>query len=463
MLKNSRCLSRDHHSINKRRDYSPKLLSATGWSGFFLGIGFIAFWCCKPHRSSESMVEHFIENQILWALGQVDLADSPQLPDIYIKKIQASSGPPLNRSGGVQTLVGYQLVGQSAGDEKALAIVDYHPSDEKLLAYTYTLQVAPISPESWVLYAKLYKTPKKAQRNLLILGQIAGSLEGEMVKIQLGNQWHRSMIARGPLLGSWALHVPEVRHIEVKPWVGICPRDQDLLSRGTASDQRPRQGQLPPTQGTVQGGVTQLGSAPPQQPVGQTSQSPLQGPSQADSCRLLQIDNDLCGGDPFQNGCTPLYDIQVNQMFQEQQINFGRAESFEQLQPIEGQQFGFQLAPGVHQGKFFIKFQGLKIEKDEDNDRICRLGTLVTARTLGGQLNPACRISILPSMAPAVSGGAKMLRCGYQIDFLSPQSYLEKICQLSFQIRIPTLGSQNPKEKQIEEQTHWSALQVIHH
>jgi hypothetical protein len=417
-----------------------------------LCLGSLALTRCKQGSTSSEVEHYFTDDQQLWALGQVDLSDAPQVPDIYLKLNEKSVSPGVPAAALVQGLDTYQLIGQLGGDEKGVAVVDYHPSEEKLLSYIYKIAVLESGPGKWSVYASLLKTPKAAKRAMVVIGTVVARPTDKPLKIALAKGLQRSVIVDGPMLGFWALHVPDVRKTVVKPWLGVCPRSPDVGQQ-----------------------VLQNAQIPSQLPGQNVGQNPLQGPGQIDGCRTLARELDLCNGSPLTSGaCMPNFDAMVKELAADSINDPSLKTSFEALEfkiePMRGltrsagQEYGFSLEKGSEYGQFQVSFPKYPVATEVENTNLCTTGFISVQQTLGGLDNPACEVRLVPISLGQSTPSASSLRCGFQVQFKNPSTYLEKICQMTFEARLPLRGGQSgsvaaPAPAPILRQ--WFRLQVV--
>lgn len=436
-------------------------------------LGLALFSRCRPSsKPTTSDLEHYFENNQLWALGQVTLGDIAQMPDIFIKTVSPSRSPTLPGTGGSapqkastdQTLGDYQLSGQIGGESKDVAFVDYHPTETKLLSYIYRLEVLGSGTGQWTVYARLFKTPKMAKRAMIVLGTIGAMPSDQPQKLQLAMNINRSMIVDGPMLGFWALHIPDVAKTVVQPWLGICPRNEVVQTA---------QGPLV----VGQTSTTQTGQMP-----GQTvGQNPLQGPGQGNVCRSLAVELDLCGGDPMATGCLP----PIDRLLQKKSDNGDdgdlqtKVEIIKGATPIGDSSQSYVIDKSVEYAQFAITFPKVSVKTEMENNDLCNSGLLTVQKTVGGLANPTCSVTVIPSSPRlskvAATGGngglpvLQMLRCALQVQFTNPRTYLERVCQLGLELRparapLGGSGQLNPAEikSQIDENLkEWVAFQVV--
>lgn len=400
-----------------------------------------ALFHCRPStKTPVSDVEQYIDQNQLWAVGQVKLGDASQVPDIFIKtanqrpngQVQGTSGT-VQKTAFDQSLGNYQLIGRVAGEEKDVAIVDYHPTENKLLSYIYGLEVIGSKTGQWTVYGRLYKTPKFARRSMVVLGTLAGMPSDQPQKIQIASNLNRSVIVEGAMLGYWALHVPEVQKTIVKPWLGICPR-QDVIQTA--------QGPLV----VGQSSTTQTAQIPGQS----VGQNPLQGPAQGNVCRSLSADLDLCGGNPLAPGCVPQIDPAIlgSLAQKDRGDSIIRIEVIKGAAKVTGRELSYVMDKAVEYAQFVVDFPKIAVQSESENNDYCNKGLLSVQKTVGGMGNPTCSVTVIPSTPRSFQGSAgvnpdlkQSLRCSIQVQVKNPTTFLERVCQLGFELRPALLGA----------------------
>lgn len=342
--------------------------------------------CGMPTSDGDS--ESYIENGVLWAYGSVQLADLEGPGSIMLKRRSPDQTVDTPNSTSEWSLFGAIL----AGDERDLAYVDFHPMTDRLLAYTYQLEVVRRAAEGEVLdvFAMLRKPGRSYfQRQRVFLGT-ATFAAADSAPLTLAPNLKLSMIANGVFAGQWALHYPDVQKVVVKPWQGMCNRG--------------------PTQSPGQG----------------PGQNPGQTPGQFDICRPLPPEKDLCGGDPTKDGCRPLPPTQ-------QEPFTGGSDGSDQARPdlsqgvLEHQGNGvYLMGADLREAKLVFVSEKLAAADDDANAELCAKKFYAVARTISGRVNQACVLT--PAPAAAVDGKAA---CGLTIRFESAQTYLERVCDVS--------------------------------
>lgn len=360
----------------------PRLASVTSLRTRLIGLVLLATLngCGMP--TSDGDAEAYVENGVLWAYGSVQLADLEGPGSIVLKRRSPDQTLDTPNSTSEWSLFGSML----AGDERDLAYVDFHPSTDRVLAYTYQLEVVRRAAQGEVLdvFAMLRKAGRSYfQRQRVFLGT-AVIESGDSAPLTLAPNLKLSLIANGVFSGQWALHYPDVQKIVVKPWQGMC-------SRG-------------PTQSPGQG----------------PGQNPGQTPGQFDTCRPLPPEKDLCGGDPTKDGCRPLPPVQ-------QEPTLDPSTPDRSVGGLDHQGEGvYLMGADVREAKMVFVSEKLTAADDSTNADLCTKKFYAVARTMGGRVNQACVLT--PAPAASVDG---KLACGLTIRFENAQTYLERVCDVS--------------------------------
>src|SRR5690606_37861361 len=126
-------------------------------------------------------------------------------------------------------------------------------------------------------------------------------------------------------------------------------------------------------------------------------------------------------GDPTKKGCRPQLPSQTKP---------GPGQTLpppktQGLTVVSGETRVFTMEPGNTQAK--IVFQSVAIEADEAKNReLCGSSFFAVARTVGGQINDACRLKAAPS--EPVEG---RMACAVTVSFENPQTYMDRVCNVT--------------------------------
>jgi hypothetical protein len=351
-------------------------------------LAFMLASCGMPSSSGEP--DAYIENGVLWAYGTVQLAliDGPS--SVVLKRGAAVESVD---TGSGSATAAWALVGTTPdGDARDLAYADFHPSSERLLAYSYQLDVTRRNSygDSWDVWAMLKKSGRSYfQRQKVYLGAATFGAGSDVAALDFSDGLKLSLIANGVFAGQWALHYPDVKHVVVKPFQGMCPK-----------------------------GDTQT---PGQQRPGQT---PGQNPGQFDTCRPLPPEKDLCGGDPTQAACRPLPPVQ------QPSPNSGGAGEQRPARTIGGLEPQgnevFVMNADVQEAKIVFVAIALKVDGADANAALCASTFNAVARTVNGRVNPACVLTPAP-----VSPEGDQATCAVTIRFERAETYLERVCDVT--------------------------------
>lgn len=349
---------------------------------------------CRP-GSNHGETDTYIENGVLWAYGRVALTWLEGPGTIMLE--QATTDQSLDTSGagnGAQNpRIQYQLYGAllasttETSGRRDLAYVDYHFSEDKLLAYAWSVEVTPRtgSADRHDIYATLRKAGrsrpgyKKVYLGTAVLPK-AGQSTMQAARVDLEPGVKLSLIGDGVYQGQWALHFPEARMTTPPNFSGFC---------GQKVSQMP-------------------------------GQMPSQNPGQKTSCRPLPPQIDLCKGTPTQAGCRPQSPVQSKVPSQAPSEVTGLTPIGTETDRVYEVQ---DAAPAA--GK--IVFESTVLLADENsNAELCSQKFFAVARTEGDQINTSCILKAAPT---EVRNGH--LTCAVTVGFDNPQTYLEKICNVS--------------------------------
>lgn len=348
---------------------------------------------CKSHEQVGN-AEAYVENGSLWAFGSVQLSNLEAPGAVMLKRTADQSvDTPYSLYGAVQAITGDEP------GERDLAYIDWHPTESKLLAYSYQLDyvVRAGTTNQIDVYGVLRKAGRSYYaRQRVFLGTATFQAGSNLTRMDLANGLKLSHIANGVFAGQWALHYPDVKMVIVKPWQTICSR-----------------------------GVTQ-----------QPGQNPSQNPSQFDTCRPLPAQHDLCGGDPTKSGCRPRNYPVSNRPPQTNlptPPNAGQDDDQTADLPVVatgvdivvGTAPSYAMDADVKEAKLvFIGQQA--VDSDEKNAEICSRKFYAVARTVGRQINGVCVIK----PAPVARRDGK-LTCAVTTSFEDARTYLEKVCNVT--------------------------------
>lgn len=347
---------------------------------------FAAMHACRPTGTGGSP-DGYTENGQIWAFGSVQLADLDSPGAVMIRR--EASGQSLD----TYRLFGAVRANDIGGGERDIAYVDYHPTADKLLAYSYQLQFVPRAGYDGKV-VDVFANLKKAGRTYptgtrLTLGTANFQSGADFATLQLTDTLKLDLIADGVFSGHWALHFPEVKKIVTKPWAGMCPK---------AVSQMP-------------------------------GQTPGQNPGQFDSCRPVPAENDLCAGDPTKEGCRPTPPVQ-------KPLAGGALEQTEPPKTTEGlealstEEMVYVMNADVLEAKILFRSATTKVDGEEVNAQTCARKFFAVGRTVGRQVNTSCVLK--PAPAQIQEG---FLTCALTIQFDRAETYLERICDVSVTFR----------------------------
>jgi hypothetical protein len=347
---------------------------------------------CRP-GSNHGETDTYIENGQLWAYGRVALTWLEGPGAIMLERVttdQSVDTPATDSAGRSQR---FQLYGAllasttETSGRRDLAYVDYHSSEEKLLAYAWSVEVSPRagSADRHDIYATLRKAGrsrpgyKKVFLGSAVLSK-AGQVPALAARVDLEPGVKLSLIGEGVYQGQWALHFPEARMVTPPNFSGFC---------GQKVSQMP-------------------------------GQMPSQNPGQKTTCRPLPPQIDLCKGTPTQAGCRPQSPVQSKIPSQAP----GEVTGLTPVGPETDRVYEVQESAPAG-GK--IVFESTVLSADENtNAELCSQRFFAVARTEGDQINTSCVLKAAPS---TVRNGH--LTCAVTVEFDNPQTYLEKICNVS--------------------------------
>jgi len=391
-------LPRDARSSARSKPRSARFFKVIS----LLTLGLVASCKVPEHRGEQ---ESYIENGQVWAYGSVQLTHLEAPGVVVIERVAGvqtidSGGAPAQ---GVASGSGYILMGAvqatpGEGDNgrRDLAYVDFHPSNDRLLAYAWSIEARPRAGRTDIvdvnaLLRKAGRTFSGYRR--VRIGEAVFTAGTSRAQMTLGAGVKMSLIADGVFQGQWALHYPDARMVEAPNFAGFC-----------------------------RGSVTQL-----------PGQLPQQNPGQRVACRPLPAQVDLCNGSPLGESCRP---TPPAQSAAQSASRTTQVEGFEVVgDPARNVFATREAAPANPQsgetvnrseeGKIVFVSEQISATS-ESNAELCAEKFYAVARTEGDQVNAACRLRL----APSESVGGK-LSCAVTVVFENAQTYLEKICNVS--------------------------------
>ena len=378
---------------------SQKFLMLVSLAAIFVG--------CHRHRETAAP-ESYVENGVPWAYGSVQLTDIDAPGSVMLKRL-----PPEQIVDGHRFRFFAAVNAQThiAAAERDLAYVDFHPGQERLLAYNYQLEFVERSQGQQNI-VDIFGILRKGGRSYfgrqrVYLGNAVFGGAAEHANVNLADGLSLSLIGNGVYAGQWALHYPKVPHVVPIPWQAQCPKT-----------------------------VTQ---AP--------GQNPSQNPGQFLSCKPLPPAVDLCGGKPAKFGCypkppppgkwqvlspgTPQTGHPAAEMSAPpppapplSALSIKRAVT--DLEPMGDKANVYFMAADTQEAKISFVHDKIEVLDDSTNAASCARLFFAVARTIDSQENVSCFIKPAPT---AIEGGK--LTCGVQIRFDRAETYLEKVCNIT--------------------------------
>lgn len=367
----------------------------------FCSIVLATLIACQQHRSSGSP-DSYVENGIAWAFGSVQLADLDAPGAVVLKRL-----PPEQAINGR----GYQLFGAIAADahtaaaQRDIAYVDYHPSQERLLAYNYQLsfEPRPMGQKKADAIVDVFALLRKGGRSYgtrqkVFLGHATFSAGSDMASLNFAGGLNLSLIGNGVYAGQWALHYPHVQRISLTPWQGQCAQAIKLLP----------------------------------------GQNLSQSPGQFVSCKPLPPQVDLCEGIPTKIGCFPLPPLPTKWSIFKKQPVAPISVQPDLLAPAQAPRPVFNLDAVADQSDVYtmpaeaeeakvVFVHPLVAMTDEAlNAERCGKVFFAVARSVDGQENAAC---VLKPATTSIEDGR--LSCAVSVRFEHAQTYLEKVCNIT--------------------------------
>lgn len=327
---------------------------------------------CRRQTGGSSAYE-YEENGRKWAHGEVKVGDFSR--DFSLSIQRKSSGQPFDI---------YHLVARVGSETLPIAYVDLHPKEEIYLAYVYTVEFRSQDGKQGDIYAVLEKGGRTFNgRQYVNLGRATFKDREEETAFTPNGGLHVSEIVDGPFKGNLGLHYPQMSKIVSKPWQGLCPRF-DSLSYG-----------IP-----VEGGASPLSAA-------------------LELCRPLNMENDLCLGDPTRPDCRPKPPLPVTGGNDSGQYRVENLEKLDVAQAI------YALARVSTEGRIEFRSRQIKVTSADMNREWCAEKFAAVGRTIGDRRNDACVLR--PTPTEPKDG---FLTCAVTIGFERAQTYMEKVCNV---------------------------------
>jgi hypothetical protein len=328
---------------------------------------------CRRQAGGSSAYE-YEENGRKWAHGEVKVGDFSR--DFSLSLQRKSSGQPFDI---------YHLVARVGSDTLPIAYVDLHPKEEIYLAYVYTVEFRSQDGKLGDVYAVLEKGGRTFNgRQYVHLGRASFKDREEETSFTPNGGVHVSEIVDGPFKGNLGIHYPQLSKIVSKPWQGVCPRF-DSLSYG-----------IP-----VEGGASPLGAA-------------------LELCRPLNMENDLCQGDPTRSECRPKPPQTVTIGNDSGQYRVENLEKLDVAQAIHA------LARVSTEGRIEFRSSQIKVTSADMNRQWCDEKFAAVGRTIGDRRNDACVLR--PTPTEPKDG---FMTCAVTIGFERAQTYMEKVCNVT--------------------------------
>lgn len=356
---------------------------------------------CQQHKSS-GLPDSYVENGVAWAFGSVQLAELDAPGSVMVKRLPPEQG--LNGSR-------YQVLGTITADaataaaQRDIAYVDFHPSQERLLAYNYQLSFearptgAKKADEIVDIFAILRKGGRSyGNRQRVFLGHATFSAGADIASLNFAGGLNLSQIGNGVYAGQWALHYPHVQRIARTPWQGQCAHAIKLLP----------------------------------------GQNLSQSPGQFVSCKPIPPQVDLCEGIPTKIGCFPLPPLPTKwSIFKKHTVAAppGQPEVLAPakaarpvflLEAVADQADVYTMPNEVDEAKVVFVHPLVSVSDEASNAERCSKVFFALGRTVDGQENAACILKPAPA---SIEDGK--LSCGVSVRFERAQTYLEKVCNIT--------------------------------
>jgi hypothetical protein len=341
--------------------------------GAFLLIFLVISTACRRQGGGSTAFE-YEENGRKWAHGEVKVGDFSR--DFSLSLQRKSSGQPFDI---------YHLVARVGSDVLPIAYVDLHPKEEIYLAYVFTVEFRSQDGKLGDVYAVLEKGGRSFNgRQYVHLGRASFIDREDESSFSLIGGLHVSEIVDGPFKGNLGLHYPQMSKIVSKPWQGLCPRFESL-SFG-----------IP-----IEGGASPSGTA-------------------QELCRPLNMENDLCQGEPTRPDCRPKPPVSATSGNESSQYRVENLEKLDVAQAI------YALARVSNEGRIEFRSRQIKVTSADMNREWCAEKFAAVGRTIGDRRNDACVLR--PTPTEPKDG---FLTCAVTIGFERAQTYMEKVCNVT--------------------------------
>ena len=368
---------------------SNKFLKHFGVLALYVATGVVIPSSCRP-APNDGETDTYIENGQMWAYGQVALTwlEGPgtlmlerKSPD---QSLDTNDGT-IDREGSSKFQIFGALFASTTemSGRRDVAYVDYHATENKLLAYAWSLDVSqrPGSPNRYDAYVVLRKSGQsKPGFKKILIGSSTFQSASQNGRIDLEPGIKLSLISEGVYQGQWAVHIPDARMTTPPNFSGFCSQ---------------KVSQMP-------------------------GQMPSQNPMQKSTCRPLPPQVDLCKGTPTQAGCKPRTPVQHETPSQAPREVSGLAPVGE---PADRVYEVIESSPSS--GKIVFVSSSVPANA-ENNAEFCSQRFFAVARTEGEMINTSCVLKAAPA---EVTEGR--LTCAVTVEFDNPQTYLEKICNVT--------------------------------
>jgi hypothetical protein len=368
-----------------------------------LGLSVFAIVTACHGRQEPGFTGAYVGNGIIWAYGSVELSDLDAPGEVMLKRTtpdQSVNSPSYDIFGAVVATGNYGGASEGVRD---LAYVDYHPTDNtRALAYAYELDYEPRCAGSNLvdIYAVLKKAgPSYYGRQKVLLGTANFQDGGTLVGVALAGGVKLSLISDGVFQGQWALHYPDIQLVDL-PWETMCPQ-----------------------------GIAQL-----------PGQNASQNPGQFNACRPQPAAADLCNGDPTQAACRPSAPVPqpvptapVSGAAPATPTAAEPAKSVTGLSAVDPTGLVYTMDAAAQQAQVTFTSAVLKSTSDDDNAQKCARSFYAIARSDDREINSVCDLKPAPATSPD-----GRLTCALTLSFDQPETYLERICNVTAVFRGTT-------------------------
>lgn len=348
---------------------------------------------CAKHNEGGTP-DAYVENGVLWAFGSVQLTMLEAPGSIMLKRLTAVESVDTPQF----ELYGAYRAGGPTG-ARDVAYVDQHPGNEKFLAYSYQLDYTPRSGDKrhidvWAVLKRPGRSYYGRQR--VYLGAALFQADAVFAAINFAEGLKLSAIADGVYSGQWALHYPDAPMIVTKPWSVTCDKHVSQMPGQNAS----------------------------------------QNPAQFDQCRPLPAQQDLCNGDPTK--CRPKPPVQKPATPDAGNVDPAPGATLENgLEVVDEASRVYAMPAELASVKIAFTSTTLAAASDEENMALCARKFMAVARTVDRQVNTAC--NLVPAPSAAKDG---KLSCALTLSFDAPQTYLDKVCDVTVVFRGAAQESQ---------------------